>query len=105
MIGTAVGGGRFWLHRQVPGAPLGHTEVFTEEVAPYDDPAALDTLLSGAGVPLGLLDLRTVPADQAEFAQVRGVMHGPHLTLVDPRVAFDAVAYIDRVSPWHTDIT
>jgi erythromycin esterase len=106
VIGTAIGGGTMWLRRQVVGAPLGHTEVFTEDVGPYDDPAALDALLSGAGVPLGLLDLRTVPDGPVarRFAELRGVMHGPHLVLGDPRAAFDAVVHIDRVSPWHTDI-
>ena len=102
VIGSTFGGGTMWLHRPIPGAPLGHTEIFTEDVGPFDEPGNLDTLLAGSGVPLGLLDLRKTEREQ--FAEITSIMTGPHPQPVNPLAAFDAVVYIDSVTPWHTFI-
>jgi erythromycin esterase len=105
VIGSTYGGGTMWLHRSVPGAAPGHTEAFIEDIGPFDDTRALDVLLAGTGVPLGLLDLRRVPVAgpvAERFAALEGVMNGPHLQPLDPRAAFDAVVHVDRVTPWHT---
>jgi hypothetical protein len=54
-----------------------------------------------------LLDLRKVPATGAvaeRFASADSIMTGMRPTPVDPMVAFDAVIYLDQVSPWRTVI-
>lgn len=105
VIGTAFGGGELWSHRPVPGGPPGHTEPFTHHVGPWTDGDNVDALLAQAVVPLGLLDLRTVPRQGAvadRFAALRTIMSGPLPQLVYPLVAFDALVYIDTITPWHT---
>lgn len=101
VVASAFGGGTLFLHRPVPGGPPGHTEVFTEDMTGLD-PTSLDALLATAGLPHYLLDLRAAPE---RFAAVTSVMTGPQATPVDPLTAFDAVVYVDRVSPWHTTVS
>jgi erythromycin esterase len=103
VIATCFGGGTLSLHRPVPGGAPGHTELFTQDVGPF--PAdTLDALLSGAGFPLHLLDLRRVPdtgpvADR--FTTATSIMNGGQPQPIDPRAAFDAVVFINSVTPWH----
>lgn len=104
VIGSAVGGGTFFLHRPIPGGPPGHTEVFTEDLTTLD-PHSLDALLATAGIPHYLLDLRAVPATGPvadRFAAATSTMTGMQPTPVNPVAAFDAVVYVDKVTPWHT---
>jgi erythromycin esterase len=104
VIASTFGGGTLYLHRPIPGGPPGHTETFTQDMdAP--DPDSLDALLATAGIPQYLLDLRTVPdtgpvADA--FAAPTTIMTGLQPTPVNPMAAFDAVVYVDKVTPWHT---
>lgn len=103
VIATAFGGGRLALHRPEPGGAPGHTELFTHDLELLD-PDSLDELLGSCGMPRFLLDLRRVPATGPvadRFAAVRTIMTGGQATPVDPLVAFDAVVYVDRVTPWH----
>jgi erythromycin esterase len=107
VIGTAFGGGRLWLHRTAHGLPPGHTEVFTQATGPFTDRGVLDGLLASAGIPLGLLDLRAVPATGPvadAFAAVGSIMEGSVARPLDPIAAFDAVVFVGEVSPWHTTV-
>jgi erythromycin esterase len=99
VIATAVGGGTFYLHRPIPDGPPGHTEVFTEDMA-APDPHSLDALLATAGIPHYLVDLRELPADH--LAETTSIMTGMQPTPVNPKAAFDAAIYVDKVTPWHT---
>jgi erythromycin esterase len=104
VIASAFGGGRLFMHRPIPGGPAGHTEIFFEDMTSLD-PDSLDALLATANIPNYLLDLRKVPAsgDVAErFAAASSIMTGTQPTPVNPMAAFDAVIYLNRVSPWHT---
>jgi erythromycin esterase len=86
--------------------PPGHTEVYVEDLPP-PDPRTVDALLAQAGLPLYLLDLRNVPADgpvAERFRAATGIMTGPHPVDVDPLVAYDALVFIDRLTPWETFI-
>jgi erythromycin esterase len=103
VIASAFGGGTLFLHRAIPGGPPGHTETFTQEMT-APDPDSLDALLATTGLPHYLLDLREVPktgpvADA--FAASTTIMTGMQPTPVNPLAAFDAVVYVDRVTPWH----
>jgi erythromycin esterase len=103
VIASCAGGGELFQHRAVPGGPPGHTETYVEKAPPPDE-ASLDELLTTCGMPRYLLDLRRVPptgpvADR--FAAVTCVMTGGHPTPVNPLAAFDAVVYVDEISPWH----
>jgi erythromycin esterase len=103
VVGSTFGGGELFLHRAVPGRPPGHTETFVEELRLLDD-RSLDELLAGAGMPRYLLDLRTVPTTGPVadgFAAAESVMTGSQATPVNPLAAFDAVFYVDAVTPWH----
>ncbi|MBP2327743.1 erythromycin esterase [Kibdelosporangium banguiense] len=101
VIATCFGGGTLWLHRPIPGGAPGHTEVFVEDVAALPDDT-LDALMSGAGVPLHLLDLRQVPSTVADrFTKTTSIMNGGQPQPIDPRAAFDAVVFIDSITPWH----
>jgi erythromycin esterase len=104
VIASTFGGGELFLHRPLPDGPPGHTETFTEELTTLD-PTSLDALLATAGLPHYLLDLRQVPptgpvADA--FAATTSIMTGMQPTPVNPMTAFDAVVYVDEVTPWHT---
>jgi erythromycin esterase len=103
VIATAFGGGTLFLHRAIPDGPPGHTETFTQELT-APDPNSLDALLASAGLSHYLLDLRDVPetgpvADA--FAAPTTIMTGLQPTPVNALTAFDAVVYVDRVTPWH----
>jgi erythromycin esterase len=103
VIASAFGGGELFLHRPKPDGPAGYTETFTEELRLLA-PDSLDELLATAGMPAYLLDLRAVPADgpvAERFRAVGGIMTGGQATPVDPMAAFDAVVYVDEVTPWH----
>jgi erythromycin esterase len=105
VIGSAYGGGTAWLHRPEPGAEPGHSTPFIEELeAPM--PTSLDAVLSTAGLPRFLLDLRRVPDGplRERLATATGTMNGPYEVRGAPLDAFDAVVYADRISPWHTRI-
>lgn len=102
VIATSFGGGELFLHQPGPDSPPGHTHFFRAEMPPLD-PDSLDELLATCGMPAYLLDLRTVPrtgpvADR--FAAVTCTMTGPQATPVNPLAAFDAVVYVDAVTPW-----
>jgi erythromycin esterase len=97
VIGTCVGGGQLWMHRAIPGGPPGHTEVFTQDVGPLP-PDSLDALLAGAEMGSYLLDLRKV-ADRVAGAST--IMLGGQPQPIDPIAAFDAIAFIDTITPWH----
>jgi erythromycin esterase len=106
VIASAFGGGRLFLHRAIPGGPAGHTEVFLEDMTSLD-PSSLDALLATANLPHYLLDLRKVPVSGAvaeRFAAANSIMTGMRPTPVKSIAAFDAVIYLDSVSPWHTVI-
>jgi erythromycin esterase len=106
VIASTFGGGTFWLHRPGPDSSPGHSEPFVDDVDALA-PDSLDALLATARVPLYLLDLRKVPGEgpvAERFAAASSTMNGPHAQLVNPMVAFDAVVYIDRLTPWHTFI-
>jgi erythromycin esterase len=103
VIGSAFGGGELFMHRAALDRPPGHTETFVEELRLLD-PGSLDELLGAAGLPRLLLDLRTVPADGPiadRFAAATSIMTGAQSTPVNPTAAFDAVVYVDTVTPWH----
>src|SRR5205823_11959071 len=105
VIATTYNGGRMFMHRPIPGGPPGHTEVFFEDVAPFEESGSLDVLLASAGEPLALLDLHKVPDEGPvadRFATIDCTVQGPYRQLVNPLVAFDAVVHIDKVTPWHT---
>ena len=40
-----------FLHRPIPDGAPGHTEVFYEDIGPFEEPTALDTLMSSTGHP------------------------------------------------------
>jgi len=103
VIATGFGGGELFLHQPGPDSPPGHTNLFRAEMPPLD-PDSLDELLATCGMPRYLLDLRQVPqagpvADR--FRAVTCAMTGPQATPVNPLAAFDAVVYVDAVTPWH----
>lgn len=103
VIATCFGGGNLMLHRPIPDGPPGHTELFVQQTGPFA-PDTLDGLLSTAGLPLHLLDLRDIPAAGPvadRFAQTTSMMNGGQPQPIDPRAAFDAVVFIDSVTPWH----
>jgi len=107
VIGTTWNGGRMFLHRPVPDGLPGHTEVFFEDLGPFEEPGSLDALIASAGEPLALLDLREVPGEGPvadRFAKIESIMCGPHRQPVNPLVAFDAVVHVEKVTPWHTFI-
>jgi len=103
VIANSFGGGELFQHRAIPGGPPGHTETFVERMPPLD-PTSLDELLSAAALPHYLLDLRKVPAGGPiadRFAATSSIMTGAQATPVNPMAAFDAVVYVDQVTPWH----
>ncbi|HEX6358351.1 hypothetical protein [Actinophytocola sp.] len=80
--------------------------MFTEDLTTLD-PTSLDALLATAGIPRYLLDLRSVPASgpiAERFAAVTSIMTGTQATPVNPTAAFDALVYVDQVTPWHTSL-
>jgi erythromycin esterase len=95
VIGTAFGGGTLALHRPLLDGPPGHTELFTQDVGPFE-PDTIDAELSAVGLPLHLTDLR-----QARSVAATKIMLDSQSYPVDPVAAFDAVVYIDAVTPWH----
>jgi erythromycin esterase-like protein len=102
VIGSAYGGGQAWLHRPGPDDPEGESTPFIEDLG-ASDPDSLDAALGRAGIGDYLVDLRRV-GEQAAAALDRttGTHNGPHVQPTDARRAFDAMVYVDRISPWHT---
>jgi erythromycin esterase len=103
-IASSFGGGRLFLHQPIPDGPPGHTRAFVKDLDP--PPAdTLDALLASAGTPTYMLDLREVPASGPvadRFAAATSIMNGSQPQPIDPLAAFDAVVFVDTVSPWHT---
>jgi erythromycin esterase len=95
VIGSAFGGGTLELYRPLPGGPPGHVETFTEEVGPFA-PDTIDGVLSRAGFPLHLTDLRG-----ASLPGVTKIMSASAEQPIDPVAAFDAMVFIESVTPWH----
>ena len=104
VIGTTFGGGSMWAHRPKPAGPPGHTEVYVEDFPP-PGPRTIDAVLAEAGLPLCLLDLRTLPSEGPvadRFRAATGIRTGSQTMDVDPLAAFDALVHLDRLSPWET---
>ncbi|HEY0497084.1 MAG TPA: erythromycin esterase family protein [Kutzneria sp.] len=91
VIGSAFGGGTLELHRPLMDGPPGHVELFNEAVGPFE-PTTIDAALAGS--PLSLTDLRREPVAATHI--VNGGVAQP----IEPN-AFDAMVYIDSVTPWH----
>jgi len=99
VIGSAFGGGTLETHRLLPDGPPGHAEAYTMDVGPLE-PDTIDAVLSAAGLPLHLTDLRKAPAPTATK-----IMNGAQSQPIDPATSFDALVYIDSVTPWHAFAT
>jgi erythromycin esterase len=93
VIGSAFGGGTLELHRSALDGPPGHVELFNEAVGPFE-PTTIDGVLAAAGIPLSLTDLRREPVPATH------IMNGGAAQPIEPH-AFDAMVYIDSVTPWH----
>jgi erythromycin esterase len=105
VIGSSFGGGTLWQHRPIPGGPPGHTETFAQDIGRFTEPDNLDAFLARTRVRQGILDLRKVPAQgpvSERFAELTSIMNGPIPQPVNPMAAFDAVVFVDTVTPWHT---
>jgi len=101
-IGTAFGHGDAWLHRPRPDDAPGHSHPFVQSLG-APDPASADAAFSGAGIGDLLVDLRTTPPEAASaLDRTVGLRNGDVLQPLPIREAFDAIAYIDEVTPWHT---
>jgi erythromycin esterase len=104
VIGSAYGGGRTWLHRPAPDDLDGHSTPFIEDVG-ASDPASLDAALASAGIGDFAIDFRTADASAAgALDKTTGTQNGPYVQPADARRAFDAMIYVNRVTPWHTRI-
>jgi len=106
VIANAFGGGELFMHRPRPEDPPGQTHTFVQAMPPLAEDS-LDRLLAEAGLANYLLDLRRVPAAGPvadRFAALGSTMTGGQATPVNPLAAFDAVVYVDRVTPWHHDL-
>ena len=99
VIGSAFGGGTLAQHRPLLDGPPGHTELFTTDVGPFESDT-IDAELSAAGLPLHLTDLRTA----GSVAATRITLDSQSYP-IDPVAAFDAMVYIDAVTPWHAFTT
>jgi len=101
-IGTAFGSGDAWLHQPRPDDAPGHSHPFVQPLGPAD-PASADAVLSGAGLGDMLVDLRMAPPDAADaLDRTAGLRNVDVLQPLPVREAFDAIAYVDEVTPWHT---
>jgi erythromycin esterase len=103
-IATTFGSGTVWLHRPKAGGRPGHSVPYLDHL---DDaaPQSLDRMLAEPAIPIGLLNLRDLPAGSpidGRLAEVRSTMNGDGEMLADPRVAFDAAIHIDQITPWRT---
>ncbi|MFI9379573.1 erythromycin esterase family protein [Kutzneria sp. NPDC052558] len=95
VIGSAFGGGALPTHRLLPDGPPGNAEPYTIEVA-RPEPETIDAVLSTAGFPLHLTDLRkAAPTTAAKM------MNGAQSQPIDAVTSFDAMVYIETVTPWH----
>ncbi|MBB5803305.1 hypothetical protein F4560_003073 [Saccharothrix ecbatanensis] len=59
VIATTNNGGRMFLHRPIPDDPPGHTEVFFDDIGPFEEPDSLDALLASTGESLALTPWHT----------------------------------------------
>jgi erythromycin esterase len=101
-IGTAFGHGEAWPHQPRPDDAPGHSHPFIQTLAPAD-PASADAAFAGAGIGDSLIDLRTAtPGAAAGLDATAGLRNGDVLQPLPIRRAFDAIVYIDEVTPWHT---
>jgi erythromycin esterase len=94
VIGSAFGGGTLLTHRMLPDGPPGHGETYTMDVSSLPD--TIDTELAAAGLRLHLTDLHKAPTPAATK-----IMNGAQAQPIDPVASFDALVYIDSVTPWH----
>jgi len=102
VIGTAFGGGEQWLHRPDPTDPPGHSRPFIAPLAPLEE-SSLDAALERSGMDDTMVDLRGMPSTVArELDATTGWHNGDVLQPGRARDAFDAVAFIRRVTPWQT---
>ncbi|MDR6868600.1 erythromycin esterase [Microbacterium resistens] len=102
VIGTAFGGGEQWLHRPDPQDPPGHSRPFVSGIGPLR-PDSVDAAIARAGTGDALLDLRSAPpAAAAALDATAGLHNGDVLQPLSVREAFDALVFVDRVTPWHT---
>lgn len=103
VVGSAYGGGEAWLHRPGPDDPPGHSTPFVEDVG-SNEPTSLDAALGASAIGGDFyVDLRQADgAAAAALDATAGTHNGPHIQPADARRAFDAVVYIDRISPWQT---
>lgn len=102
VIGTAFGGGEQWLHRPRPDDPPGRSRPFVAPLAPSAE-GSVDAAIARSGIGDALIDLRTTtPAVSAALDDLSGSLNGDVLQPLPVRAAYDAIVYVDRVSPWHT---
>lgn len=102
VIGTAFGGGDQWLHRPASADAPGHSRPFVAPLGPLE-PASLDAALERSGIGDAVVDLRTSSgAARTALDATVGWHNGDVLQPGAAREAFDAIAFIRRVSPWRT---
>ncbi|MDN4615162.1 erythromycin esterase family protein [Leifsonia sp. F6_8S_P_1B] len=102
VIGSAFDGGEAWLHRPRPEDRPGHSTPFVQRMNPAA-PSSLDGALSSASTEPYLVDLRGVDGEAAALLDATsGTLNGDELQPVDARAAFDAMAFVGTVTPWHT---
>ncbi|MFE6734029.1 erythromycin esterase family protein [Microbacterium sp. NPDC057650] len=101
-IGTAFGGGDAWLHRPDPADAPGHSRPFVQPIGPLL-PGSADAAFARAGIGDFVVDLRRMtPAAMDALDRTAGVQNGDVLQPLPVREAFDAIAFVESVSPWHT---
>ncbi|MFE6995150.1 erythromycin esterase family protein [Microbacterium sp. NPDC057659] len=101
-IGTTFGGGDAWLHRPDPADAPGHSRPFVQPLGPLL-PDSVDAALAHTGVGDAIVDLRrATPAAGHALDRMTGVQNGDVLQPLSVREAFDAIAFVETVSPWHT---
>ncbi|MFC4139008.1 MULTISPECIES: erythromycin esterase family protein [unclassified Microbacterium] len=101
-IGTSFGGGDAWLHRPDPADAPGHSRPFVQPLEPAR-PDSADAAFARAGVGDFVVDLRqATPAAAEALDRTAGLQNGDVLQPLPVRAAFDAIAFVETVSPWHT---
>jgi erythromycin esterase len=101
-IGTAFGGGDAWLHRPDPSDAPGHSRPFVQPIGPLLADG-VDGAFARAEIGDFVVDLRrATPAAADALDRMTGLQNGDVLQPLAVREAFDAIAFIRTVSPWHT---
>ncbi len=102
VIGTAFGGGEAWLHRPDPEDPPGHSRPFVQPLAPLREDS-VDAAIARTGTGDVLIDLRRLPPEAATaLDRSAGLHNGDVLQPLAVREAFDAIAFVRTITPWHT---